>query len=148
MRLIEGYTAYLKPWYGSYHSMMDRCYREKAHNFKYYGGRGIKVCDEWHNVKAFGEWAESHGYKSGLSLDRIDPQKDYGPTNCRWVSAKQQANNRRNTLYLSAHGETHTITEWAEILGIKRSTLNNRICRGWSIEKALIKGDLRHGSAD
>lgn len=148
MRLIKGYTAYTKPWYGSYHSMMDRCYRKKAANYSLYGGRGIKVCDEWHNVKLFGEWAECNGYMPGLSLDRIDANKDYSPDNCRWVTAYEQANNRRNTLYLTRNGETHTISEWSKITGIKRSTINNRVCRGWTDERALTKGDMRCVSID
>lgn len=148
MRLIEGYTAYTKPWYGSYRSMMDRCYREKSANYSFYGGRGIKVCDEWHNIKAFGEWAERNGYMPGLSLDRIDANKDYSPDNCRWVTAYEQANNRRNTLYLTKNGETHTVSEWSKITGIKRSTINNRICRGWTDERSLIKGDMRRAKTN
>lgn len=148
MRLIKGYTAYTKPWYGSYHSMMDRCYRKTSANYKFYGGRGISVCDEWQNAKMFGEWAENNGYIPGLSLDRIDPDKDYSPDNCRWVTAYEQANNRRNTLFLTANGETHTISEWSRITGIKRSTINNRIFRGWTHERALTKGDMRRASSD
>ena len=128
--------------------MMDRCYRSKSANFKFYGGRGIKVCEEWQDAKAFGDWAESNGYKPGLSLDRIDPDKDYSPNNCRWVTAHEQANNRRNTIYLTANGETHTISEWAEITGIKRSTIKNRVRRGWTHERALAKGDMRRASTD
>ena len=148
MRKIEGYTAYTKPWYGSYHSMMDRCYRKTAANYKSYGGRGIKVCNEWHNVKTFGEWAESNGFKPNLSLDRINPNGDYSPDNCRWVTAYEQANNRRNTVYLTVNGETHTISEWVVITGLKRSTIRDRIYRGWTHEMALRKGDFRHVAFD
>lgn len=148
MRSVEGYTAFTKPWYGSYHSMMDRCYRSNSANYKYYGGRGIKVCEEWKNVKAFGEWAEKSGYMAGLSLDRIDPSKDYSPDNCRWATPYEQANNRRNTVYLTANGETHTISEWANITGIKQSTIKNRIYRGWSHERALTRRDFRRGQID
>ena len=148
MRLIESNAPYAQPWYGSYHAMMDRCYRSKSANFEFYGGRGIKVCEEWQDAKAFGIWAKNSGFKPGLSLDRIDPNKDYSPENCRWATAREQANNRRNTLYLTANGETHTISEWSRITGIKRSTINNRICRGWTHERALTKGDMRRASAD
>ena len=148
MRLIESNAPSAQPWYGSYHSMIDRCYRSKSANYKFYGGRGIRVCDEWHNVKTFGEWAENNGYMPGLSLDRIDTNKDYSPNNCRWVTAYEQANNRRNTLFLTAKGETHTISEWSIITGIKRSTISNRICRGWTHERAVTKGDMRRASAD
>ena len=148
MRLIKGYTAYNKPWYGTYHSMMDRCYRKNAANYQSYVGRGIKVCEEWHNVKKFGEWAESSGYCSGLTLDRIDPNGDYCPENCRWVTAKEQANNRRNTIYLTVDGNSRTVSEWATITGINRSTIKNRVRRGWTHERALTKGDTRRASSN
>lgn len=137
MRLISGRSFYKEPWYGSYHSMMDRCYRKSAKNYKYYGGRGIAVCDEWHNIEEFEKWVKKSGFEKGLSLDRKDVNADYSPDNCRWETAKHQANNRRNTLFIEYRGERHTVSEWAEILGINRSTLNNRICRGWPAEKAL-----------
>ena len=147
MRLIEGKTFYNLQWYSSYKSMMERCYREKANNYQYYGGRGITVCSEWHDIQNFQIWAEKSGYEKGMSLDRIDTDGDYCPENCRWATKKQQANNRRNTIYLERDGIKHTITEWAEILGIKRSTLNNRICRGWNAEKALARRNY-YGKTD
>ena len=115
-----------KPWYNSYHAMMDRCYREKAHNYPQYGGRGIKVCDEWHSIEIFGDWAENNGYRVGLTLDRIDPDGDYCPENCRWATRKQQANNRRNTIYVTIDGVTKTLSEWADFSGITFSTIANR----------------------
>lgn len=140
MRLIEGRSFYKEPWYGSYHSMMDRCYRGKSANYRFYGGRGIRVCAEWHNIESFEKWCAESGYRKGLSLDRVNPDGDYCPKNCRWVTSKQQANNRRNTVYLTHGGETHTISEWSEITGICRSTISNRIyCLGWSVSKALTK---------
>lgn len=139
MRLIKGKSFYNKPWYGSYHSMMDRCYREKAKNYLLYGGRGIKVCREWHNIEAFEKWAIENGYEAGLTLDRIDPNKDYSPDNCRWATPKEQANNRRNTLYI----EGKTVSEWAVILGLSRSTISNRYYRGLPIEKVLARRDMR-----
>lgn len=142
-RRIKDHTFYTKPWWGSYHSMMDRCYRTTSANYKFYGGRGIKVCEEWHDILQFERWVELSGYIKGLTIDRIDSNKDYNPENCRWATPKQQANNRRNTRYLTADGQTHTITEWAEITGVNRSTINNRLCRGWSDERALVKEDTR-----
>lgn len=142
-RIVKGRTYYTKPWYGSYISMMKRCYYKPAANYYLYGGRGIKVCEEWHDITKFEEWVEKSGYRKGLSIDRINPNGDYTPENCRWVTPKEQANNRRNTRYLTVNGETRTITEWAEKTGINRSTINNRVWRGWSDEKALIKEDAR-----
>lgn len=129
MRLIKGKTYYTKPWYPSWHSMMDRCENPNVQNYGLYGGRGIRVCDEWHDIQEFEKWAEQTGYEPGLTLDRIDVNGDYCPNNCRWATRKEQANNRRNTLYITFLGETHTLSEWAEILGVNRSTLNNRYHR-------------------
>lgn len=143
MRLIEGRSFYKEPWYGSYHSMMDRCYREKARNYPWYGGRGIKVCDEWHDIEKFEQWAISSGFKQGMSLERKDVYADYSPDNCVWATAKQQANNRRNTLWIEYNGEKHTVSEWSDILGICRSTISNRYYRGLPIEKVLAGRNLK-----
>ena len=130
MRLIKGKTFYTKPWYGSYRSMMGRCYRKKNASYKYYGGRGIKVCDEWHNIEAFESWVKEHPYSKGMTIDRIDPNGNYEPSNCRWATMFEQDKNRRNSVLIEHNGETHNITEWANITGINRSTLNNRYYRG------------------
>lgn len=147
MRLVKGRSFYKEPWYGSYHAMMDRCYREKAMNYPQYGGRGIKVCNEWHDITKFEKWVNISGFQKGLTLERKNVNGDYCPENCTWTTPKGQANNRRNTVYLEYNGERHTISEWAEILGINRSTLNNRVCRGWSAEKALKKEGI-YGSSN
>ena len=136
-RLIKGKSFYKKPWYGNYRSMMDRCYREKNCNYNRYGARGIRVCEEWHNIENFEKWVEENPYFEGATLDRIDVDGDYKPSNCRWATMKEQCNNRSNTLYITYNGETHTISEWSEITGINRSTLNNRYYKGWSIESML-----------
>lgn len=143
MRLIKGKSFYNKPWYNSYRSMMSRCYRENDANYKHYGGRGIKVCDEWHNIENFERWVEENPHSKGLTLDRIDTNGNYEPSNCRWATMKTQDNNRRNTIFIEHDGEVHTISEWADTLGINRSTLNNRYCRGVRGERLLERGDLR-----
>lgn len=118
--------------------MKDRCGNKKAASYVYYGGRGITVCDEWRNdFKAFYEWAMSNGYAEDLTIDRIDVNGNYEPSNCRWVTRKEQANNTRRNHFLTYDGETHTLADWAEKVGIKQNTLLYRLKRGWSVERTL-----------
>jgi hypothetical protein len=127
-----------KPWYPSYKAMMERCYLKSCGNYERYGGKGVTVCEEWHDINKFAEWAETSGYAPGLTIDRIDSTKGYSPENCRWATKKQQSNNRKNTIFYTYKGETKALTDWASILGINRYTLYDRIeKRGWSVEKAL-----------
>lgn len=125
--------------YSIYKGMKDRCRYKTNDNYERYGGRGIRVCEEWlADYMNFYNWAINNGYKEGLTLDRIDPNKNYEPDNCRWATYKEQANNTRRNNYITYNNKTHTLTEWSEILGIKRSTLSNRIVtKKWDIEKAL-----------
>lgn len=122
-----------------YKGMKDRCRYKTNDNYMRYGGRGIKVCEEWlSDFMNFYNWAINNGYKDNLTLDRIDSNGNYEPSNCRWLTYKEQANNTRRNNYITYNNETHSLTEWAEILGIKRSTLSNRIVtKHWSIEKAF-----------
>ena len=131
--------------YGVYHSMKQRCYNSKSNNYALYGGKGIEVCTEWRtNFLNFYNWAMVNGYKEGLSIDRINSNGNYEPSNCRWVSQKVQANNISRNHILEFRGEKHTISEWGEITGIGRKNISNRINnKGWSIEKTLttpVKG--------
>ena len=85
-----------KRLYRTYHNMKRRCYSPGSHNYKYYGGRGITICDEWKNsFPAFCEWAIESGYSDDLTIDRIDVDGNYEPSNCRWVHASIQSGNRR-----------------------------------------------------
>ena len=122
-----------------YYYMKERCYNPSSQNYKNYGNRGIEICSEWKNdFKAFYEWSMANGYKEGLSIDRINVNGNYEPSNCRWVTMKEQCNNKRTNHFITYKNETHTLTEWSEILNIKASCLWKRIVkRSWSIEKAL-----------
>lgn len=130
------HTRLFKSWV----HMRERCYNPNDKRYSVYGGRGITVCDEWkESFIPFYEWAMSHGYSNHLTLDRIDVNKGYYPENCRWADMKTQQNNRSNNHRLEYMGETHTINEWASIVGIKRQTIQRRIKVGWSVEDALTK---------
>lgn len=110
-------------------NMIQRCYNPSSTFYHRYGERGIKVCDEWrHSRRAFKEWAKANGYADNLTIDRIDNDGDYSPQNCRWVTMEVNCNNRASCHFVTAFGETHSLKEWSEILGISYNTLKIR-CR-------------------
>lgn len=128
---IKGKPVSNKPWYGSYKSMILRCESPNNASYANYGGRGISVCEEWHNPYVFGKWAEANGFRKGLTLDRIDVNGNYCPSNCRWATKKEQANNRRDSLFITIDGVTKTLSQWADFVGISHSTMNGRyFCKG------------------
>lgn len=137
--------ALWKPVHGlSNHPLMQvwadvkqRCYNEKSKAYKWYGERGVKLCEDWMAFKNFYDWAIKNGYKSGLTLDRIDPNGDYSPDNCRWVNMKIQQNNRRNNKLLNINGVTKTMSEWADEYGADYILVKSRISAGWEPERAL-----------
>lgn len=89
-------------WYG----MKQRCSYKKDSSYQYYGGRGIVVCDKWlHNFQAFYDWAMKNGYQDNLTIDRIDVNGNYEPSNCRWADYKTQNNNRSNNIYINVNDE-------------------------------------------
>lgn len=147
--LAEGYTMKIYKLHGGaktklyrvWCAMKKRCNCPQDPAYSYYGGKGVKVCSEWENdFSAFREWAYKNGYKDGLSIDRIDVNGNYEPSNCRWVTMKTQANNQTNTLKIEYRGTVKTLHEWADILGIKAPTLYYRIYKlGWSIERAFTE---------
>ena len=120
--------------------MKKRCYRNENENFKHYGGRGIEVCEEWKkDFIAFRSWALSHGYADNLSIDRIDVNGNYEPSNCRWADIKTQAHNRRNNHIITYLNNDYTVSEFAELLKVSYWTVSNQLKLGWSIEKIVQK---------
>ena len=135
-----------KRLYDVFYDMKGRCYSKKFKGYNSYGGRGIKVCNEWLNdFMAFHDWAYANGYKEEVlpngrnkwTLDRINVNGDYCPENCRWITVQEQAFNRRENRLITYNGKTQTITEWSKELKIHRNTLYNRINSNYSIEKAF-----------
>lgn len=125
--------------YGIWHNMKWRCNNENAASYHNYGGRGISVCKAWEQFEPFMEWALKNGYSDELSIDRIDNNGNYCPDNCRWVNAKEQANNRRTNNLITANGETLTISEWEKKSGLSRQLILWRLRHGWSPNDATSK---------
>ena len=119
-------------------SMLQRCNNPNNQRYEDYGGRGIKVCDEWiDNFVSFYEWSMDNGYDEILTLDRKDVDGDYSPDNCRWVTNLEQQSNKRNNRVIECNGEKYILNEWARITGLNAQTIAWRIDRGWSVEEAL-----------
>lgn len=123
-----------------YRSMKARCYKEHHRSYSHYGGRGIKICDEWlDDFMNFYNWAYDNGYDDTLTIDRIDNNGNYEPNNCRWITEAEQHNNTSRNINITYNGETKTLKQWSEIKGINYSTLVNRYKRGWSVKDMLTK---------
>lgn len=125
--------------------MKDRCYRASYKYYTDYGGRGIVICQEWlNNFMTFYNWAMNNGYRDGLTIDRIDTNGNYEPSNCCWVTQKQQCNNKRNCVYITYNDKTQTVTQWADELHCNRSTIYVRHRNGWTDEECLFGKGVNH----
>lgn len=130
--------------------MKARCNNPKTTSYKYYGARGIKVCKRWEKFsnffkdmhKSFEDHIKKHGAKN-TSIDRINPRRDYKPSNCRWATTKQQARSRTDNRILTVDGVSKTVAEWTEQLGFKRDRINDRLSKGWTPERA-VKTPIRN----
>ena len=120
-----------------WNGMKARCLNPKSTSYPNYGGRGIRICDQWLNFENFHYWAISNGYRDDLEIDRIDNDGNYCPENCRWATAKEQANNTRSTVLLTYNGQTKSASEWSRITGISRNTITRRKRSGWTDEECL-----------
>lgn len=124
--------------YKIWDKMKQRCYNYKDSNYPNYGERGIKVYNDWYvDFMTFHDWAINNGYKSNLTIDRIDVNGNYTPDNCRWVDMITQNNNKRNTVYLTCNGKTQSVAQWSRELGISASKLYYRHSKGWNDYKCL-----------
>lgn len=121
-RLIDRNTTHGKSktrLYKIYSHMIERCYNPKCKGYKDYGNRGIKVCDEWQEFTNFYRWALENGYKENLTIDRINVNGNYEPSNCRWATMLTQSNNKRNTIKITFDNEVHTLSEWSRLLDLE-----------------------------
>lgn len=127
---------HLSRTYCSWQHIKRRCNNRAAREYPHYGGRGIAVCSRWMN--SFENFLEDMGeVPPDMSIDRINNDGNYEPSNCRWATPRQQALNKRSNCVLTFKGKTMTVTEWADKLGMIAHSLQNRIGRGWSTERAL-----------
>lgn len=121
--------------------MRQRCYNPNDAAYKWYGARGIRVCDEWmgeDGVENFYKWAVANGYKEDLTIDRIDVNGNYEPSNCRWATRQEQRRNTRSNRWITVNGEKRLISEWAKLKNISASTISSRIKRGMSEYDAVM----------
>lgn len=118
--------------------MIARTKYNSQEGYSRYGGRGIRVCNEWKdNFRSFRDWSEANGYADGLTIDRLDNDGNYEPSNCRWSTRKEQNNNQRSNIRITYDGNTYTASQWADIMGINRSSIYKRISRGYPVERIL-----------
>lgn len=127
--------------YYSWRAMKYRCEWSTSKDYPNYGGRGIKICKQW--SESFSRFLEDMGERpTGTTIDRIDPNGDYEPRNCRWATPKKQANNQRRSVIIEINGESRPASEWARIYGLESKTVLYRIRAGWSPLKALTTQPL------
>lgn len=125
--------------YQIWNGMKQRCRNPHHVSYPDYGGRGIRVCEEWIEFRPFHDWAMVNGYRDDLTIDRIKSNEGYHPGNCRWATREVQGNNTIRNRQIEFRGETKTLANWAKAMGVKYSTLCRRLAQGWSVERALTE---------
>ena len=119
-------------------NMKTRCLNKNSPAFRFYGGRGITICEEWLNDRSkFFEWALSNGYSDNLTIERIDNDKGYYPDNCAWVTKEMQYKNKRQNIMITYDGKTLCAEDWSKVTGIPSMTIRWRYKHGWSAERTL-----------
>ena len=134
------YASEDKRIYRIYKAMKSRCFNPNVSCYKYYGGRGITICDEWMGENGginFIAWARKNGYDDDLTIDRIDFNKDYSPENCRWATWDEQHRNTSHMKNVVVDGELYTTREISEKFGVPMRTVQNRIRLGWSGKRII-----------
>lgn len=120
--------------YRIHKGMMARCYNKNHMHYRHYGGRGIKVCEEWKKFENFAQWASESGYAEGLSIERIDNDGNYCPENCTWIPVEDQPKHRRTNTIITVDGEQMTLSECSRRYGIPLSTVIYRSKHGWDVK--------------
>lgn len=123
--------------YNAWIHMRQRCNNPRCKEYRNYGERGISICPEWDTFEEFWKWSKANGYKPGLTIDRIDNNGNYEPSNCRWVTMEVQENNKRNNHFILFNGEKMTISQCARKANVSRNSLNWRLMKGMSADEAV-----------
>lgn len=123
------------PLYNVWKSMRQRCNNRKSHDYKWYGMDGVKMCEEWDDFARFRKWATENGYKSGLTIDRVDSKGPYSPENCRWITIQEQQKNKRNVLRFPYNGRVYTVDSFCKEFGITKSMFHDREHKGWNLDE-------------
>ena len=127
-----------------YYDVLNRCYDVRNKDYRWYGAKGIKMCDEWrYDPHSFENWAMCHGYSSELTIDRIDPDGNYEPCNCRWITAEENSRRAGKVNWIEVNGTTKTGRQWSQELGLGPNTINRILkTHGISVTKSLIQAML------
>lgn len=124
--------------YTIFATMKQRCYDKNNPNYKNYGARNIKICDDWLNdFMQFYKWAISNGYTDKLTIERINVNGNYEPKNCKWIPPELQAQNRTTNIRITFNGETDILSNWCKNLGLNYKTIHERLRKGWKVDKAF-----------
>lgn len=122
-------------------AMLQRCYSPNSMQYRWYGAKGVRVCEGWMRYVGFQSWSLANGYRQGLTIDRIDADGPYSPENCRWVTRSQNALNRGDARLWEAFGEARSLRDWVadpRCLAESKKVLETRLARGWDTERAIV----------
>ncbi len=131
--------------YHIWNNMMGRCFNKNRRDYKWYGKKGVTVCDEWQNYDGFKEWAIKSSYSDDLTLDRIDFNGNYEPNNCRWIPMAEQHANTSQTRLVTINGRTQPMKRWCVEYGISYQAVCQRVHRGMDNVSALLIPMKRRG---
>lgn len=132
--------------YNIWINMIQRCENPKREKYFDYGARGISVCPEWHDFREFVSWAKQSGYENDLTIDRKDVNGNYDSINCRWVTPKEQSNNKRSSVVVTCLGVSGTAKQWSELLNVSQYTIYDWVNRhGMEYAETRIIETVRNG---